>query len=397
MTFKNTGEKEIVVKEGLASLVIPNPELYRRPDGKVEPAWMPVFYNPVAAVNRDVTVLFLNCAMRGKHFLFVDALSGTGVRGIRICLEVGGHGLLNDVSARAYHYIVKNIKLNKLEARIDAYNCEANALMNNLAVSGVYVDYVDIDPYGSPSPFVDSALKPLSREAYLGITATDVASLSCTYPHKTLSRYWSKCFKVDFDKEFATRVLISNVVLKGSALEISLEPVIAFVHAHYIRVFFKAVRSASKAHITVKNCIGYLWYCKKTLERGFIRFTEEVNGLSCLDGSKPILLGPLWICNIEDPRTIEMVLKLACETQWINRDTLKILFRLSEESSIEHPYYRLDKLCSSLGVNMPKLEELIEKLRSYGIKCSRTHMDPRGIRIEGSYTELTSAIKSLTK
>lgn len=394
---RNRQDTEIVIKEGLACLVIPNPELYRRPDGRIEPAWMPVFYNPAAILNRDVTILLLKSLMKGEQFLFVDALSGTGVRGIRIALEVGGRGLLNDVSARAYYYITKNIRLNNLESKVDAYNCEANAFMNNLVISGVYVDYIDIDPYGSPVPFIDSALKLIGREAYLGVTATDVASLSCTYPHKTLSRYWNRCVRVDFDKELAARVLIANMVLRSSALEVALDPILTLVHAHYVRVFFKAIRSASKAYDTVKKCVGYLWYCKKTLERGFVRDFEDTRSIFCLDGSTPTLLGPLWVCGIESPLLAKAIASLALETPWITHDTSKLLAILNEESAIEQPYYRLDKLCSSLGVNMPKLDNLVESLRSSGIKCARTHMDPRGIRFEGSYLDLVNVIKSLSK
>lgn len=191
---------EEVLNEGLAKIIVPRLERYKRPDGSIEPAWMPVFYNPQAVISRDFTTMFLKTIFKNKEFFFVDALAGTGIRGIRIALESSGKGILNDVDPRAYNYIVKNILLNNLAERLEAYNSEANTLLNNLVFTGVLVDYVDVDPYGSPSPYIDSALKPLNKEAYIGVTATDTGPLSCTYPHKTLSRYWSNCFKVDLKK-----------------------------------------------------------------------------------------------------------------------------------------------------------------------------------------------------
>ncbi|MEM1695883.1 MAG: tRNA (guanine(26)-N(2))-dimethyltransferase [Desulfurococcaceae archaeon] len=388
-------KKEVLIREGLAQVVVPNPEFYRRPDGVVEPAWMPVFYNPRAVLNRDLSVLFLKIVMRERDFFFVDALSGTGVRGIRIALEVGGHGVLNDVDARAYYYMRKNILLNNLAEKLEAYNHEANALLNTITLSGIYVDYVDIDPYGSPAPFIDSALKPIGKEAFLGITATDVASLSCTYPHKTQSRYWSECIKVDFDKEFAARLLIANTVLRAAALEVALQPQITVVHEHYVRVFFKAKRSALEAYKLVNNCVGYLWFCKSTLERGFVISTEDLAGLSCLDGSKPSVMGKVWICNIQAPQLVESMLPLLKETPWLSNETVKLGNTLAEEAKIAQPYYRLDKLCSVLGLSMPKMSILIDKLKEQGIGCSRTHMDPRGVRVDAPYSELVSLIKSL--
>ncbi|MEM1713725.1 MAG: N2,N2-dimethylguanosine tRNA methyltransferase, partial [Desulfurococcaceae archaeon] len=175
-----TTKHEEVIKEGLANIIVPRLEQYRRPDGVIEPAWMPVFYNPQAVISRDFTVILLKTIMNNKDFFFVDALSGTGVRGIRIALETEGEGILNDIDPRAHYYIKKNIALNNLVDKLEVYNHEANALLNTLVFAGIPVDYVDIDPYGAPSPYIDSALKPLRKEAYLGVTATDTGPLTCT-------------------------------------------------------------------------------------------------------------------------------------------------------------------------------------------------------------------------
>jgi tRNA (guanine26-N2/guanine27-N2)-dimethyltransferase len=91
---RSVSKYEEIVQEGLARIVIPRVELYKREDGSIEPAWMPVFYNPHTVVSRDLTTLFLKTTMRSKQdFFFVDLLSGTGIRGIRVGLEVGGEGI----------------------------------------------------------------------------------------------------------------------------------------------------------------------------------------------------------------------------------------------------------------------------------------------------------------
>lgn len=396
-SFAHTSPREVIIREGLAEIVVPNPDLYKRPNGKLEPAWMPVFYNPDAIVSRDLTVLLLKSMYKNREFFFVDTLAGTGVRGIRIALEASGSGIVNDIDPRAYYYIRKNIALNKLQNRVEPYHCEANMLLNNIVLSGMYVDYIDIDPYGSPAPFIDSALKPIGKEAFLGITATDVAPLSCTYPHKALSRYWSTCIKVDFEKELATRLLIANTALRASALEVKLYPLLAIAYKHYIRVFFKAERSARGAFDVVSNCIGYLWYCKSTLERGFTRTLEEATSILCLDGSKPHVIEKVWICPMHDPGLVESLVKLLGDTPWISRDTSTLLNILLEESKIEVPYYRLDKLCSVAKVSMPKLSTLLEELRARGIKCSRTHMDKRGIRVAASHSEFIEILRRIAQ
>ncbi|MEM4469743.1 MAG: tRNA (guanine(26)-N(2))-dimethyltransferase [Desulfurococcaceae archaeon] len=390
-------DHEEIVSEGLTKLLIPRMDLYRRPDGSVEPAWMPVFYNPEAVISRDLTVLFLKAIMGKSNFFFVDLLSGTGIRGLRIAVEVGGYGILNDVDPRAYHYIRRNIALNNLEDRVEAYNNEANALLNTLVFTGIFVDYIDVDPYGSPVPFLDSIFKPIGKEAYIGVTATDVAPLACTHPRKALTRYWNYCVKVDFEKEYAVRLLIANTAMRASALEVELEPLLALAHRHFIRVFFKARRGVSKAYSTISKCTGYIWYCQNTLERGFVKTPEEARELACADGSKPITLGKTWICEIGDEGTAQRMLQAASSMQWLRPGTVNLLEVIKEEIPIKMPYFRLDRLCSLLKTNMPSINTLISELKARGISSSRTHMDPRGVKVHAKYEELVDTVLQLTK
>jgi len=356
---------------------------------------MPVFYNPHAVVSRDLTVLFLKSTISRHNFSFVDVLAGTGIRGIRVCLEVGGQGLLNDIDPRAYYYIKRNILLNKLEDRAEAYNQEANTLLNTLVFSGVLVDYVDLDPYGSPIPFIDSAFKPLAKRAYLGVTATDLAPLSCTHPHKTLARYWDKCVRVDFDKEYALRLLIANIAMRAAALGYALTPRLSVVHRHYIRVFFEVKRSYSAAYRTLNECLGYIWYCAETLERGYIRDVTETP--SCSNGKKPVVLGKTWICNTSTLETISRALLEAGKVGFLSLDTVRVLTTLESEVEINTPYIRLDKLCSALRVNMPKISALINRLRELGFKATRTHMEVRGFKTSATFQELRKAIFELVE
>lgn len=388
---------EEIVKEGLANIVVPKLEHYKRPDGVIEPAWMPVFYNPQAVISRDFTVVLLKTIMNDKDFFFVDALSGTGIRGIRIALETGGEGILNDVDPRAHYYIRKNIALNNLINKLEVYNHEANALLNTLVFAGVPVDYIDIDPYGAPAPYIDSALKPLRKEAYLGVTATDTGPLTCTYPHKTLIRYWSKCVKLDFEKEFAARLLISNIALRASALELEVIPLLTLSYKYFIRVFLKVQRSASRAHRSISECIGFIWYCTKTLERGFLRNIEDLNDIKCSDGSTPIILGKIWICNLHDQSIVTQSLTVSENMPWINRESIKILKLIDSEKDINTPYIRLDKLCGTLRINVPSISKLLLEFSELGIKCSRTHMDPRGIKVKTDYKTLINVLMEISR
>lgn len=370
-------ERNIIVREGLAKLLVPNPSLYTRPDGRVEPAWMPVFYNPAAKLSRDITVLAARAAFGGKSFFFVDLLAGTGARGVRLGLEAGGEGIANDVDPRAFHFIRENLRLNGLVGSVEAYNTEANALSNLLTFSGTAVDFMDVDPYGSPSVYIDSALKPLGKNSILAITATDTGPLTCSHSSKALKRYWIECVDVDFDKELAARTLIYNTVIRASALDRLAEPLITLYREHYIRVVFRVSRA--NPYRRAKECRGFVWYCPDTLERGFTG--DPLEAPACSSGQRPKLLGPLWTCGLGDPEFIAKMEGELPSVGWLDAARLgSLLALIREESTIRGVYVRVDLLSRAAKANMPKLSALVESLKAHGFHAARTHMDPRGVR-----------------
>jgi len=383
---------EQMVEEGRARIIIPKMDMYVRPDGRIEPAWMPVFYNPSARVSRDLTILVLESIYGSRDILFIDPLAGTGIRGIRIALEKGGSGIVNDVDPRAAYYIRRNIRVNGLEGRLEVYMQEANVLLNNLTFTGLAFDYIDLDPYGSPTPFIDSVFKPLAKEAVVGITATDTAPLVCSHYRKTLRRYWFTCVNTDFEKELGARILLAYIAMRAAALDISVEPLLVFLHRHYYRVFLKTRRSSEAAYNIMRDCLGYIWYCPSTLERGYLRSLEEAREVTCLNGEKPVVLGKLWICRLGDKELVEDLFTRASGNSHISGETLRLLRLLREEIALNNPYIRVDKLCSILKRNMPKYDELISMLRSIGINASRTHFDPRGLKIESDTKTLIEAL-----
>jgi tRNA (guanine26-N2/guanine27-N2)-dimethyltransferase len=385
--------KIVLVEEGLARLYVPDLSEYIREDGLVEPAWMPVFYNPSARLSRDITILALRAFFNDKKFFFVDLLAGTGVRGIRIALEAGGVGIVNDVDPRAFDFMVENIKLNKLESELTPFNMEANALGNLLTFTGVFVDYVDIDPYGSPIPYIESSLKPLGKKALIGVSATDKGPLACVNKDKTLKRYWLDCADVDFKSELGLRLLTYNIALRASAMNYTITPVLYLSKAHYYRVFYVAERK--NPFDVISKCRGYIWYCPTTLERGF-KYDRDKE-FDCSDGNRPLLIGPLWICPIGDENFARRLLAVLEKTLFLQRrEVLKYVEYAQKEFSVNEPFIRLDLLCRKIRADMPNMELLVERLEELGFNASRTHLDPRGLKTNAPLKIVESTILELS-
>ena len=187
-----------IIEEGKATIKIPK-------ETKISKE-LPVFYNPVMKFNRDITIALLNTLDEDLRISL--PLAGTGVRGIRIALETKHKNIIfNDLNPVAIKIINQNLKLNKLKLKVE--NKEANKFL----LENKGFDYIDIDPFGSPNPFLDSAIKRLSREGILAVTATDTAPLCGTFPKACLRKYWAKPLRNELMHEIGLRILIRKVQL----------------------------------------------------------------------------------------------------------------------------------------------------------------------------------------
>lgn len=223
-----TGFEVEEVKEGLATLLVPKLETYRQSPKEYVPSRAPVFYNPLMKGNRDMAVAFLRkirCDC-GKGILFSEPLTGTGVRGIRAVLEAGvEHAWINDFSKTATSIAETNVRRNGVADHITVENMDAN--IYNL-IHGSDFGYLDLDPFGSPSPFLESSIRALKDGGIMAVTATDAATLCGVYPEKATARYGGRSIKTIFPKEFAARLLIYGIVGAAARTEAGAWPLLSY-------------------------------------------------------------------------------------------------------------------------------------------------------------------------
>ena len=117
---------------------------------------MPVFYNPVMKLNRDLSLLILATLKSPRVALPMEA---SGVRAARMLNELkdwrSSEILVNDLSERAVEIAKQNIAAVQGDFKAVQYSSmDASAF---LRTHGRF-DYIDIDPFGTPNPFLDSAV-----------------------------------------------------------------------------------------------------------------------------------------------------------------------------------------------------------------------------------------------
>ena len=109
----------------------------------------------------------------------LEALSATGLRSIRYAKEISGikEIIANDISERAVGSIDKNVKENNVRDLVTPSHSDATMVMYNNRKKEDRFDVVDLDPYGSPTPFLDGAVQAVAEGGLLCVTCTDLAVL----------------------------------------------------------------------------------------------------------------------------------------------------------------------------------------------------------------------------
>ncbi len=391
-----------IVKEGLAKICAPKKDLFLRKDGVYEPAWAPVFYNPIMSMNRDFTILAINILSRTHSIKSAsDLMAATGVRGIRIALECSSVDeiYMNDIDPRACRIIEGNAKINNVLSRIRLYCEDFHVLSRSLVKSGVKIDFNDIDPYGSPAPYVSSAIDLTKRNGFISFTATDIGSLAGTYPHKTLKRYGSYVIKTDFSREIGLRVLLGHIARVSAEKNYGIKPLISYYADHYYKTIITINRGSTNAINSLKKT-GFYRYCEKCGYREAVFYEEFIgagySSICPICGSKMISVGPLWLGELWDKEFIHRSIESADSMNTLeNKERVKnILARILNEADVEIPYYySIDYVASRLRLRSPPLKKLIECLSSAGYIARRTHLDPKGVRTNAGYRDLVECIK----
>ena len=309
------------IREGKSELFVP--DVLRPEQGEV-------FFNPAQALSRDMSILFYKAA--GVDVL--DGMAATGARAIRLALN-GIDVTANDHSKRAVALVKKNAKHNKL--KLEVLNRDIRELMHSRRFGAV-----DVDPFGTPAPFIHCALQ--SAVKFLGIAATDTAALAGTYPRVARRRYGVEMRKLVNYPEMGVRALAGFVVREAAKLEIAARPVFAHVYQHYYRLYFSLKEGARVTDAILKDLGGY-------------------------NGVGPVYLGNLW-----DKALVARMMRAAKGMEFAHKETGKQLQLIAGELRFPQPYFDVHAMCKGKR-SCPPMESVLKT--TGGV---RTHFSPTGFR-----------------
>ncbi len=331
---------------------------------------MPVFYNPVMTENRSISVLITKAYFK-KSFRAILPLAASGVRAIRFLKEEVPikEIVVNDKNRKAIDLFKENLKLNNLSNEgVITTTMDARILL-----AKEKADYIDIDPFGSPNPFLDIAIQSIRHNGLLAITSTDLSSLAGSYPSTCKWKYWANPIRNHLKHESGLRILIRKIQLIGSQHEKALIPILCYYSKHYYRCFFMVKKSKALTKKIIDNH-KYFKYNEDTS----ITLSTNINDY-----------GPIWVKDLGDKKVIEKAIKIYKESNYLqDKDIEKILTYTLHSLEIDKPFFIDTRALIPILKKQPRIDELINYIQKKGFKAYRTIFSDTGIKTDIEIKEL---------
>ena len=386
------------------------------------------------------------------QFRILDALSATGLRALRYASELPQVTSVtaNDVSPSAIKTIALNTRFNKLESKIIITMADANAQMRNARLK---YEVIDLDPYGTATPFIDDAVRSLTNGGLLCITCTDSGVFaSCGYSEKTFSQYGGMTIKGPYSHESGLRLLLQATATSAARYGLATEPLLSLSIDFYIRVFVKIYRSpqdvkflASKSMLVYSCDSGCGAWTVQYMGRTKMKEDKKGNPVTSFSlpqaptasphcehcGFKTHLAGPMWGGPIQNPMFIQRMLDVLPD---LSKDVYETMPRMqgmlmtardetlmADESQIipakasksaqdgtppyplpkmpaheidHHPFYFFPSMLASvLRTTAPSANAMRGALIGLGYRVTRSHTKAGSIRTDAPWSVIWEVMR----
>lgn len=326
------------------------------------------------ALDRDIGVAVarrLAATNSSAKWTAWEMLSATGARGLRMLGEsdLFGRILLSERNRAAVGVLERNAR--PFEGR-GARVVRADA---RGTVSSRPFDYVDLDPFGSPLPFLDTAVASVRDGGVIAVTATDLAVLAGAAREPCERRYRARPLRGRLGPEGGLRILLATLERRARGEGRKISPLLAYVLGHHLRAYVRVAPS------------------------GGAEGTPSVSEIPTAEWDGPPLpagqtFGPMWIGPILDP---EFVAGMDVPPTAAERPVLSALLRRwREESEVASPlFYEPNEIARVLRLSEPPgLERMMAKLRDRGYPAARSHLRPSAFRTTAPWVVVAESARA---
>jgi len=342
-----------------------------------------------------------------RDITILEGMAATGLRSLRYAQELDDVGCVvaNDLDPKAAEAIERN-KAYNAECSPEMKEKIAKVIPHNEDVRMVCMkhekmfDIVDLDPYGSPSILLDSAVQAVQEGGMLLVTATDMAVLCGNNGEVAWSKYGAYPLRAKYCHEMAVRMLLQSIENAAIKYRRHIVPVISLSIDFYIRVFVRvytspiATKEAPCKLSYVYQCVG----CDSHELQPVARMSTKGNVTKYLPGAGPVVPqrctecgwhynmgGPIWSAPIHDDEWLKNV-KAEMEK---NKDRypgfgkVHALLTTAQEELKDVPlHYDVHSMGGTLKAVPPNMWLFKSAIVNAGYRVSGCHSNPLGIKTD---------------
>ena len=351
------------------------------------PPRRPAFFNPRARRTRDLAVLAAGAHARERSGPYLDAMAGVGARGLRVAAETDSYDtiLLNDSNPHAMHMARMSAGLNQLD-NVQFSTSEACRFLSEHSARGERGAAVDVDPFGSPAPYVDCAIRALAYGGMLAVTATDLQVLGGLQDEACRRIYGGVPLRTEYGAETAVRLILGCMCMVAGRLGVGVWPLYVESHMHYYRIYARLQPKPGPPQM------GHIVHCQQC---GLRRASDTPDAACESCGAAAKHAGPLWIGRLFDSDFVHGMMLQDAEQN--GGSYAQYLEKCRREATMPAAFYTLDEMASRAKTGPPPLRVMIESLRSEGFLAEHTSFSPTGFRTDATPADMCrvmSAAKS---
>lgn len=348
---------------------------------------------------------------------YLEALSASGLRALRVAKETKGLSTIvaNDLEASAVAQISRNVGLNGLveNVNVTVSHADATDLMYRHKSSEKRFDIVDIDPYGPPTIFLDSAVQCTKDEGLLQVTATDLMNLCGGSPDVCFKKYGAVPLKSRFSHEMAIRIVLANIALRAQAYGRFIEPVMSLMIDFYVRVFVRVGTSGGQTQLNATR-IGHVWQCPTChyFQTQPMAYKQANSNKFVVSSGTPVppncpfcnsffkMAGPMWLGPLHQPEVVPQIAALVESKgdQFASHKKLLGLLSVVETELNDVPlFYNLSDLCNVLRSTLPSMPAFRSALIRLGYRFSGFHTEPYAFKTDAPMDVIWDVLKCWKK
>ncbi|MDY6785376.1 MAG: tRNA (guanine-N1)-methyltransferase [Cyanobacteriota bacterium] len=336
------------------------------------------FYNPESQIVRDLGVLAAGVYRRDRSQLRVlDAMAGCGARSLRYWVESEADWVLANEGNPELGEILRSYLAEAIAAgqgQITHQN--AHRLFCQCYSDRDYYDLIDIDSFGSPTPYLSLALRAAKIDGLLYLTNTDGRTTTGHLPDNSLKVYGAYARAHPAAREQGLRLIIGAAQQQAASIGLGIQPIFALFWGQSDRVM---VRLLPKPVLSSQN-YGFLGYCHRCGEYRVVSW-RKLGRTPCPTDDAPLTLtGPMWLGELHDRAELSKMSAIARDWNW--RKPLKLLANMDAEIEFPPYFYTLSEIGRRGKIDIPKRSRLLQALQQQGYRACAASLHPSAIKTD---------------